>query len=67
MEVFNTDSAVLDMNFLLLSISMIFRVALALVRGLIVRGCLRCCVWIDGKHAAVDAVCWRRKGVGVSG
>jgi hypothetical protein len=33
MKVFNTKSAVLDMNFLLLPITMVFKIALALVGG----------------------------------
>jgi hypothetical protein len=41
MEVINTESAVLDMNFLLVSISVIFNITLALVRNIIMRSHLR--------------------------
>ena len=67
MEVLNTDSTVLDMNFLLLSITMILDITLALVGRLLKRSPIRCKTRNGGRHAAVDAVRRCREGMAHSG
>jgi hypothetical protein len=66
MEVVNSGSAVLDMYFLLISISIVFDVTLALVRDFLMQNILTQSRLQGGirvrRHAAVDAVCgcWER-------
>jgi hypothetical protein len=61
MEVVNSGSAVLDMYFLLISISIVFDVTLALVSDFLMKNILKQSR-LQGnirvrRHAAVDAVC----------
>jgi hypothetical protein len=60
-EVFNTESAILDMYFLLISITMILGGTLALVRNLVMRSRFRYDIRAYGGHTAVDAMCRRRE------
>ena len=63
-KVINTESAILDMDFLLVSITMVFGITLALVRIIVEESDLQCDV-AEGRHAAVNAV--GRGGEGVRG
>jgi len=67
MEVIDTESAILDMDFLLFSISQVFNFSLSLIGeilglGRVIDG------GIGGRHAAVDAMCrCGKRGVDVGG
>lgn len=67
MKVVDTDSALLDMGLLLLSISIVLNIPLALVRAFVNLHCVGYHFRIQGRHAAVDTVCGCREGVGGSG
>jgi hypothetical protein len=71
MKVVNSGSAVLDMYFLLISISIVFDVTLALVRDFLMQNILKQSR-LQGdirvrRHAAVDAVCGRGERVREAG
>lgn len=61
-EVFDTKSAILDVDFLLLSISEIVKRALAFLRRVVAHGDVVRGLGREG--ATVDAVCGRRQGCG---
>ena len=61
-KVINTESAILDMDFLLVSITMVFGITLALVRIIAEESGLQCDV-AEGRHAAVNAVGGGGEGV----
>jgi hypothetical protein len=71
MEVVNTGSAILDMYLLLIPISIVFDIALALVRNFLMKSIVKHSRFQCGirgrRHAVVDAVCGCGERVGDSG